>query len=73
MNINNSKNSTFLSGSLVQEPSSTINGGRSPAVYDASRSSVAELRRLSTLSNKKDLSNLQIPTITENAEDVAGK
>nr|CAG8474586.1 11600_t:CDS:10 [Entrophospora candida] len=56
----------------IQEPSSTINGGSSPVVYDASRSSVAELRRLSTLSSKKDLSNLQIPTITENAEDVAG-
>lgn len=32
-----------------------------------------ELRRLYTMSEKKDLSDLQIPTITENAEDVTGK
>jgi len=43
------------------------------AVRDASKSAVPELRRLSTLSVKKDLSDLSIPTITENAEDVAGK
>ena|SRR6266516_3670258 len=43
------------------------------AQSDPSRSAVAELRRLSTLSGKKDLSDLSIPTITENAEDVAGK
>ncbi|CAG8751610.1 14667_t:CDS:2, partial [Acaulospora morrowiae] len=32
----------------------------------------AELKRLSSMSGKKDLSDLQIPTITENAEDVTG-
>ncbi|CAG8564365.1 5605_t:CDS:10 [Paraglomus occultum] len=42
------------------------------SVRDASKSAVPELRRLSTLSVKKDLSDLSIPTITENAEDVAG-
>ncbi|CAG8437380.1 10108_t:CDS:10 [Acaulospora colombiana] len=32
----------------------------------------AELKRLSSMSGKKDFSDLQIPTITENAEDVTG-
>ena len=40
---------------------------------DASKSAVAEIRRLSSMSGKKDLSDLQIPTITENAEDVTGR
>ena len=46
---------------------------REPIMRDASKSAVAELRRLSSMSGKKDLSDLQIPTITENAEDVAGR
>ncbi|CAG8441430.1 8358_t:CDS:10 [Ambispora leptoticha] len=42
---------------------------------DLSRSAVPHLRRLSTLSGKKDfsdLADLNIPTITENREDVTG-
>ncbi|CAB4438667.1 unnamed protein product [Rhizophagus irregularis] len=45
---------------------------REPITRDASKSAVAEIRRLSSMSGKKDLSDLQIPTITENAEDVTG-
>jgi len=53
-----------------QEPSRS---GGITVTRDASRSAVAELRRLSSMSGKKDLSDLQIPTITENAEDVTGR
>ncbi|CAG8723214.1 7738_t:CDS:2, partial [Cetraspora pellucida] len=63
--------SPMFTNSLIMEPSTKLNGITSIA-RDPSRSSVAELRRLSSMSVKKDLSDLQIPTITENAEDVTG-
>ncbi|KAF0468087.1 IQ domain-containing GTPase activating protein [Gigaspora margarita] len=63
--------SPMFTNSLMMEPSKKLNGITS-IVRDPSRSAVAELRRLSSMSVKKDLSDLQIPTITENAEDVTG-
>ncbi|CAI2167555.1 2722_t:CDS:10 [Funneliformis geosporum] len=58
---------------FVREPTREHSGAGSINVpRDASRSAVAEIRRLSSMSGKKDLSDLQIPTITENAEDVTG-
>ncbi|CAG8492825.1 9034_t:CDS:10 [Dentiscutata erythropus] len=63
--------SPMFTNSLMMEPSTKLNGITS-IVRDPSRSAVAELRRLSSMSVKKDLSDLQIPTITENAEDVTG-
>jgi hypothetical protein len=54
-------------------PKYANNFSREPVSRDASKSAVAEIRRLSSMSGKKDLSDLQIPTITENAEDVTGR
>ncbi|RHZ44562.1 hypothetical protein Glove_718g20 [Diversispora epigaea] len=54
-------------GSKIREPN-TVAPMRDLTKFSA----VAELRRLYSMSEKKDLSDLQIPTITENAEDVTG-
>ncbi|CAG8434697.1 12385_t:CDS:10 [Ambispora gerdemannii] len=74
--------SNTLFGGIITNGLSKVNNDNhlpvsptSPSTRDFSRSAVPHLRRLSTLSGKKDfsdLTDLNIPTITENREDVTG-
>ncbi|KAG9292036.1 hypothetical protein G9A89_017935 [Geosiphon pyriformis] len=74
--------SSTILDSPIQSPTSptppnhrqhnTLPRRASTSQRDLSKSAVPELRRLSTLSGREGLSDLTIPTITENAEDVTG-
>ncbi|CAG8473702.1 13469_t:CDS:10 [Funneliformis caledonium] len=71
--MSSSNGTPQFTNNFVREPARDPSGaGNNKVTRDASRSAVAEIRRLSSMSGKKDLSDLQIPTITENAEDVTG-